>query len=349
MSNRITDSYTTKQLVYHNIYEERSAIAYRPKWAVILKDINAAILLQQVFYRWHHNKNKAFYKFKEPCKHEKYRFGDSWLEEMGFSKRNFDSALKKIGAKKSDSDKFPNALVYYRTDMNRLTWYEINDNAFCDFLHTVLQKSELDDLRKEQNGIYVDSESESKYAAKCDFVYNKEYIKEYLYKEENSEKESTPIKQVEPIQQEEKESSSVSLLSKDDKWYNWKTDVEKFNTLVEKHFDYFNVRRGMAEYSNRGYIKSMLVSVDEDYPLQLEAYIKGKEEGLFIEGYKLQGWLSDGWSSCLWTERYKKLLKQKQAKEKKREENAQKYSFRNTNNPTTIAPPKKPVNGFAIQ
>lgn len=170
-----------------------------------------------------------------------------------------------------------------------------------------------------------------------------------LYKKENSEKESTPTKQVEPMQQEEKESSSASLLGKDDKWYNWKTDVEKFNTLVEKHFDYFNVRRGMAEYSNRGYIKSMLVSLDEDYPLQLEAYIKGKEEGLFIEGYKLQGWLSDGWSSCLWTERYKKLLKQKQAKEKKREENAQKYSFRSTNNPTTIAPPKKPVNGFAIQ
>jgi len=77
---------------------------------------------------------EPFYKFKEPCKHNAYRPGDSWTEELGFSRAEFDNAMKIIGTKlksgmarddcygKTDATGF----IIYWTDSNRTTWYHVN-------------------------------------------------------------------------------------------------------------------------------------------------------------------------------------------------------------------------------
>jgi len=74
-------------------------IPYRPEVAKVVGGIGAAILLQQIVYRANGNNFEAFYKFKEPCDHHLYRPGDSWTEELGFSRREFDNALSEIGVK----------------------------------------------------------------------------------------------------------------------------------------------------------------------------------------------------------------------------------------------------------
>lgn len=112
------------------IASDRTLITYRPKLNDLTGSVTATILLQQIMYWWA-QKKRPFYKFKEPCKHPDYRAGDSWTEELGFSRHEFNTALKKIGAK--ISRKLPreeaaqHALVFYWTDMSRKTWYEINE------------------------------------------------------------------------------------------------------------------------------------------------------------------------------------------------------------------------------
>ena len=112
-------------------------IAYRPEFARHLGSVTAAILLQQIIYRWHTNKRKPFYKFKQPCSHEKYREGDSWCEELAFTRYEFDSALKLIGQKiKKGSAKDPEALIYYWINISRETRYDVNYDA----LHKVVEQ-----------------------------------------------------------------------------------------------------------------------------------------------------------------------------------------------------------------
>jgi hypothetical protein len=123
--------------------DERNAIAYRPKLAMFLGSVTAAILLQQVFYRFSHSDNQPFYKFRDECEHKLYKRGDSWCEELGFSPKQFDTALDVIGTKitkgankaetmahEVTSDVFPDDsiayLVVYWTDSNRITWYWLN-------------------------------------------------------------------------------------------------------------------------------------------------------------------------------------------------------------------------------
>src|SRR5712664_3566176 len=84
---------------------DKSVIAYRPELGRLLKSATAAILLQQIYYRWERNNFNPFYKFKEDCAHKQYKKGDSWCEELAFGRWEFDGALAKIGAKpKSETD-----------------------------------------------------------------------------------------------------------------------------------------------------------------------------------------------------------------------------------------------------
>ncbi|HPQ94277.1 MAG: hypothetical protein KDI44_17990 [Thiothrix sp.] len=71
-------------------------ISYRPEWRALVGSVNAVILLQQLLYWWMKRDRKPFYKFKEACGHPSYRPGDSWCEELGFSRAEFDRAWKQI-------------------------------------------------------------------------------------------------------------------------------------------------------------------------------------------------------------------------------------------------------------
>jgi len=118
------------------ISEDKEVISYRKSLRPITGSVTATILLQQMMWHGRNKKWEVFYKFKAPCGHELYKPGDSWTEELGFSIKEFDSALSKIGTKitggtkKSDvletGDLDANRLVAYWTDASRITWYQIN-------------------------------------------------------------------------------------------------------------------------------------------------------------------------------------------------------------------------------
>lgn len=114
---------------------DKMQISYRPILNHITGGLEQTILLQQIIFRWDNAGRKPFYKFKEECDHKLYKNGDSWLEELGFTRRQFDRALngnenqKGIGHKiRKGKPKKRDVFVYYWTDINRLTYYEINES-----------------------------------------------------------------------------------------------------------------------------------------------------------------------------------------------------------------------------
>jgi len=146
--------------------QEHSLCYYHPVLVQFLNDnISAAILLQRMIY-WGSKQNNHFYKFKEPCPHRLYRPGDSWKEELGFSRRTFDSSMKIIGAKYNPSkdDKVPDAYILYYTDIQRLTWYMINWNKVNILLEEAFH-------RKVQNALYVKCETYDRKSAKRTIEY----------------------------------------------------------------------------------------------------------------------------------------------------------------------------------
>jgi predicted RNA-binding Zn-ribbon protein involved in translation (DUF1610 family) len=70
-------------------------LIYYPQFTAVL-GVTASILLTQINYWWD---GKPFYKFRTPNNSKKYQEGDSWCEELGFSPKEFDTALKQIGTK----------------------------------------------------------------------------------------------------------------------------------------------------------------------------------------------------------------------------------------------------------
>lgn len=154
------------------------SIKYRPKFSGRLGSVTAAILLQQINFRWHTNKKKPFYKFKQPCNHKAYKKGQSWIEELGFSRKEFDTALSKISltpnqkkqtklGKETKIDKWQNLVEYY-VDTTRMTWYSLNEERFQDLIGELYEKSESDFSKSNNRSLSVKSES--------DFSYNRSEI-----------------------------------------------------------------------------------------------------------------------------------------------------------------------------
>lgn len=125
---------------------EYRSISYRPELVQIARSVTAAILLQQMTYWANKSKWQAFFKFRAPCAHADYRPGDSWTEELGFSGREFDNALRKIGTKittgESKKDAMEHSLVVYWTDSSRKTFYLLNWQALEERLAEVYSEVE---------------------------------------------------------------------------------------------------------------------------------------------------------------------------------------------------------------
>lgn len=122
----------------------RHVITYRPDIARALSSVLSTILFQQISYWWKCNGSKPFYKFKTPCAHRLYKPGDSWIEELAFSRHEFDSALQNIGHKITHGGKredAPDALVWYWTDGKRVTWYELNLKAVASLKRSLKPES----------------------------------------------------------------------------------------------------------------------------------------------------------------------------------------------------------------
>ncbi len=69
---------------------------YYSKLRPLAGSVTATILLVQLEY-WFAKYPDGFYKFTEKCSHEAYSPGDSWTEELGFSKHEFSKAFSKLG------------------------------------------------------------------------------------------------------------------------------------------------------------------------------------------------------------------------------------------------------------
>jgi len=104
----------------------------------------SAILLSEVIYWWDHQGKKPFYKFKQPAPSNiKYKKGDSWCEALGFTRSEFDRALSKIGARVKKGEPLPSdALVWFWTTIDRVTYYRINEDALISKINEFYVKQD---------------------------------------------------------------------------------------------------------------------------------------------------------------------------------------------------------------
>lgn len=116
-------------------------ILYQPLLNRLTGHVLASLLLQQILYRWGQNSRSPFYKFSAPCRHAAYKTGDSWQEEMGFSRTEFETARRRIGIKisrsKGEQIGQTSSLVAYWTDNRRLTWYALNETVIAKQLYAL--------------------------------------------------------------------------------------------------------------------------------------------------------------------------------------------------------------------
>lgn len=108
------------------IADDKSVVTYRPRWNRLTGSVAGTILLQQLIYRWISNKRAPFYKFTSPCNHPLCRPGDSWEEELGLSRREFETARGRIAAR-TQGELAPDALISYWVTTGHCTWYAINE------------------------------------------------------------------------------------------------------------------------------------------------------------------------------------------------------------------------------
>ena len=97
----------------------------------------ATLILGRLEY-WFERYSTGFYKFVEPCQHPLYREGDSWAEEIGFSRKIFAKAFDLIGVRyKSKSaftkatDKFQGKLYASYHDRKTNQTYFIRNHQFA--------------------------------------------------------------------------------------------------------------------------------------------------------------------------------------------------------------------------
>ena len=141
---------------------DKRLILYRPEWRAFTGSVLSTILLQQILYWWDKMGRKPFYKFKEPCGNKLYTEGDSWIEELGFSRTEFDTALKKIGVKvsaKNPPNPKSNHLVEYWTDINRVTYYTINAETLEKVLTDLYVNQESYFMQGGNPALHVNQES----------------------------------------------------------------------------------------------------------------------------------------------------------------------------------------------
>lgn len=118
------------------IEDDRHRVSYRPSWNQFTGGVNGTLLLQQVIYWWSKNKRRPFYKFNSACDHPNYRDGDSWQEELGMTRSEFETARRKIAAK-TKGNVSQKALVSYWVDPDRRTWYALNEEAVIAELQAI--------------------------------------------------------------------------------------------------------------------------------------------------------------------------------------------------------------------
>lgn len=146
----------------------RGIIGYVPELKPYAKTTNATLLWQQLDY-WFAKYPNGFYKFLAPCKNKEYTEGDSWCEELAFSKKEFKTAFSQIGFKYTSkkqfdeaSDKFKGKYFCAFTDkIKGLTYYYRNHELADQILDEIVKKNTDTSIkpRKPIPSVYGDGQS----------------------------------------------------------------------------------------------------------------------------------------------------------------------------------------------
>ena len=126
-------------------------IKYNPALVAEFGSQNAVLLFDRLEYWFSKTKNE-FYKFIEPCDHPCYREGDSWCEELGFSRPVFRTAFDKIGIRyisktafEKESNPFKGKLfAYYQDRKSNKTIFVRNNSLLAELyvrLKNIIQKT----------------------------------------------------------------------------------------------------------------------------------------------------------------------------------------------------------------
>lgn len=191
------------------------AIPYNGFLRPICKSVTSAILFQQLEY-WFDKQDDKFYKFLEPCKNTAYKEGDSWIEELSFSKDEFRGAFDNIGVRYSSKkeydlcpdDKFQGMFyLSYHDKIKGITWYMRNGELIEKTINEICKpavnrksqstnKSKSDSCKSEKS-IYVNSESQFTEIGKVNSDYT----------ENTTENTTKKEKEIQPIYQEKETST----------------------------------------------------------------------------------------------------------------------------------------------
>ena len=120
-------------------------IKYNPALTAEFGSQNAVILFDRLEY-WFSKKKNEFYKFIEPCSHPLCRAGDTWSEELGFSKKVFRTAFDKIGIRyksktefEKESDPFKGMMFAYYQDRQTKKTIFVRNNSLIALLYARLK------------------------------------------------------------------------------------------------------------------------------------------------------------------------------------------------------------------
>lgn len=170
-----------------------ASIPYIPYARSLAGSIKSTVLMQQFEYRFALMGGKPFYKFLEPCDHQKYRHGDSWVEELQFSKEEFRTAFDNLGVRYKSKSQYIKTVndgknpfiaedgttkfyCSFQDKRSGLTFY-IRNNSYTDaaideaanrfFVPDPQEEAEdipmydVDTLCRTENPMYVDCERQS--------------------------------------------------------------------------------------------------------------------------------------------------------------------------------------------
>lgn len=102
------------------------AVPYIPGLRQQTGSVVATILMMQLEYRFETIRSPCFYKFLEPPEigYRDYRPGDSWTEELAFSKEEFRTAFDKIGVRYTSKTQY---------DKAKSIGSEFGDKFYCSY------------------------------------------------------------------------------------------------------------------------------------------------------------------------------------------------------------------------
>lgn len=169
------------EILLSQLDSDKNRISYRRDWNKITGSVTATILLQQTYYWYQKNGFKPFYKFKEPLRESSRHYnlskvGDDWCSELGFTRKEFDGALSKIGFRRTSSNKGERhaKFIEYWIDARRITHYKLNMVNFLSALLDLSLKYKTDfsystkeDIAKVQKELYIKYKTDFSYSTFC--------------------------------------------------------------------------------------------------------------------------------------------------------------------------------------